>query len=177
MRSTADKDDKNSIATLANILTLSRFPLSLALLFAPVFSVFFYIVYTVCGLTDMADGVAARMTDTVSERGAKLDSVADLVFVAVCLVKILPALSISIWLWICIGIIAAVKLINLISGFICCGKPIFLHTKANKLTGLLLFLLPFALIFADPAAAAIPVCAVALFAAVQEGHYIRRGRC
>ena len=48
----------------------------------------------------MADGTIARKTKTVSEFGARLDTVADFVFVAVCLVKILPLIHLSVWLWI-----------------------------------------------------------------------------
>ncbi|MBR2256105.1 MAG: CDP-alcohol phosphatidyltransferase family protein [Blautia sp.] len=47
----------------------------------------------------MADGIIARKTNTVSEFGSRFDSIADFVFVAVCLIKILPVMDISIWLY------------------------------------------------------------------------------
>ena len=38
----------------------------------------------------MIDGAVARKTGTDSEFGAKLDTIADIVFTAVCMIKILP---------------------------------------------------------------------------------------
>lgn len=51
-----------------------------------------------------------------------------------------------------------------------------LHTRANKLTGALLFLLPLSLGFLNISYTAVPLCALASFAAIQEGHFIRTGR-
>ena len=54
------------------------------------------------------------------------------------------------------------------------GKTfISLHTVMNKLTGLLLFLLPLTLHVIELEYSAVLICAVATFAAVQEGHLIR----
>ena len=69
------------------------------------------------------------------------------------------------------GIIVTIKIINQISALAVCKRFCFLHTVANKLTGLLLFLTVPALFWSM-----IPisiVAALATFAAVQEGHYIR----
>ena len=46
----------------------------------------------------MADGIIARKTKSVSEFGARLDTVADSVFVAACFVKILPLMQFPTWL-------------------------------------------------------------------------------
>lgn len=89
----------------ANIITNSRILSSICLLLCPVFSIVFYIVYLFCGITDMADGTIARKTKPVRELGARLDTVADSVFVAVCFVKILPLMQFPIWLWIWIVIV------------------------------------------------------------------------
>ena len=40
----------------------------------------------------MFDGFVVRKTDTVSKFGARLDTIADFVFVIVCLIKLLPTL-------------------------------------------------------------------------------------
>ena len=47
----------------------------------------------------MIDGTIARKTKSVSELGARLDTVADSTFVAVCFVKILPLMEFPTWLW------------------------------------------------------------------------------
>ena len=74
------------------------------------------------------------------------------------------------------GAIVLVRAVNLISGYVLQKRLVMLHTRANKAAGLLLFLLPLALPFLDVNCAALPVCAAASFAAVQEGHFIRTGR-
>ena len=90
----------------------------------------------------MVDGTIARKTKAVSELGARLDSVADIVFVAVCLAKILPLIHLPIWLWIWIAVIAIIKIGNIVWGFISSKKLISLHTFLNKATGFLLFFFP-----------------------------------
>ena len=52
-----------------------------------------YILYIFCGLTDMVDGKIARKTGTTSTFGARLDTVADLVFLLVCGIRILPRIN------------------------------------------------------------------------------------
>ncbi len=161
---------------IANIITGFRIVFSIAILFFSPLSPAFYVLYSAAGLTDMIDGPVARKTNTVSEFGAKFDTMADFVFVAVCLIKLLPILDIPIWLYIWIAVIALIKVINIISGFIKQKKWIAPHTVMNKVTGALCFLLPYTLSFIDLKYSAIVVCAAATFAAIQEGHFIRTGR-
>lgn len=161
---------------MANSITFFRILLSLLMLFFPALSPGFYGLYLAAGLSDMLDGFIARRTNTASPLGARLDSIADMVFLSVCLVKLLPVLVLPGWLWVWVGLIALVRLSNILSGFVCRGKLVLLHTRANKLTGALLFLLPLCLNTLGISYAALPLCAVASFAAVQEGHFIRTGR-
>ena len=67
-------------------------------------------------------------------------------------------------------------IINIVSGFIMQKRFVMLHTVMNKVTGLLLFVLPLTLPFVEIKYAAIPVCAVATFAAIQEGYFVRTGK-
>ena len=161
---------------IANIITGSRIVFSIALLFFPPLSSAFYVLYAAAGLTDMIDGTVARKTNTVSDFGAKLDAIADFIFVAVCLIKLLPILDIPVWLWVWIAVIALIKIINIISVVIKYKRMIAVHSVMNKVTGALLFCLPLTLSFIELKYSAIIVCAVATFAAMQEGHYIRTGR-
>lgn len=158
---------------MANIITSIRILCSIALLFCLVLSPAFYVVYITAGLTDMIDGCVARRTHTVRDFGAKLDTVADLVFVVVCLVKMLPIMNIPVWLYVWIGIIAFIKVINVVSGFVVQKRFVAVHSVMNKITGALLFVFPLTLSFVDLRYSAIVVCATATFAAVQEGHFIR----
>ena len=161
---------------MANLITSCRILFSLLLLFLPVLSPGFYGLYIAAGLSDMLDGFVARRTNSASPLGAKLDSIADLLFLAVCLIKLLPVLALPVWLWVWVGLIALLRLVNILSGFVCRKKLVLLHTGANKLTGALLFLLPLSLGFLNIAYTAVPLCALASFAAIQEGHFIRTGR-
>ena len=160
---------------MANAITVLRIVLSPFLLLFRPFSVSFDVLYVLCGLTDIADGYIARKMHTQSAFGAKLDSIADIVFAAVCMIRLLPAAALKPWVWGFIAVILLVRLVNLACGFVLQKKLCLLHTAANRLTGLMLFLLPLTARFADISIAAIPVCVTALFASVQEGHLIRTG--
>ena len=121
----------------------------------------------------MIDGTVARKTNTVSKFGERLDSSADMLFVLVCFIKLIPVLDIPLWLYIWISVIVLIRIVNIISGFVIQKRFVILHTVLNKLTGALLFLLPLTLQFVDLSYSAAVVCCFATFSAVQEGHYIR----
>ena len=154
---------------IANTLTGFRILGSILLLFFPVFSEAFYTLYLLCGFTDMIDGTVARKTNSVSELGSKLDTAADLAFVTASLIKLLPAISIPQWVWIWGGGIAMIKIGTILWGSVSRKQFIALHTVLNKVTGLLLFLLPLTLSFMDLKYSSIAVCSVATVAAIQEG--------
>lgn len=158
---------------MANIITYIRIICSIILLFCPVFSPTFYALYIAAGVSDMLDGAIARKTSTVSEFGSKLDTVADFVMVTLCLIKLLPVIHIPTWLLIWIIVIAVIKAVNLISGYVTRKKIVVLHTIMNKVTGILLFVLPLTLKIIDLKYSGAIAGAVATFAAIQEGHMIR----
>ena len=158
---------------MANIITCIRIVCSVALLFCPVFSPAFYALYLTAGISDMVDGTVARKTGTVSAFGSKLDTAADFVLVLVCLVKFIPAVRVPTWLIIWIVVIAVIKAVNLISGYVVRKEIVVLHTVMNKVTGILLFVLPLTVSFLDLKYSGALVSAAATFAAVQEGHKIR----
>ena len=162
---------------LANILTGFRILGSMLLLFVPVFSGAFYSGYLFCGFTDMIDGTVARMTGSASRFGEKLDTAADMVFVAAALIRFLPNLSIPRWLWIWGGGIAAIRIGNILLGYIFRKEFTACHTLANKVTGLLLFFLPLTAAFVEFQYSSMAVCAVATVSAIQEGIYIGKKEC
>ena len=159
---------------MANTITCIRIICSIALLFCPVFSPTFYALYLIAGISDMVDGAVARKTGAVSEFGSKLDTAADYVFVVVCLVQLIPAIHVPVWLIVWIIVIAVIKAINVVSGYVMRKEMVALHTAMNKATGILLFVLPLTLTFIDLEYSGAIVGAVATFAAIQEGHLIRR---
>lgn len=148
---------------------------AIGLLFFDVGSVIFWVFYSVCGISDMLDGYLARRLRCESKAGAVLDSLADLVFVACCCYKLLLVLAFPKWLWIWGGAIVAMKVINQICALVMYKKCVFPHTIANKVTGALLFIGVPLTLFLESIVPMIVVAAVATFAAVQEGHFIRTG--
>lgn len=154
----------------ANIITCLRIIGSIVLLFFDVTSFSFYIIYLLCGFSGMIDGTVARKTNAVSSFGSKLDTVSDFVFMAICAVKLLPMIIPPIWLWIWIAAITMIKVSNIVLGIVLRKKLIALHTVLNKITGLLLFLLPLTLQLIEPIYSLMTVCVVATIAAIREGY-------
>ena len=156
---------------IPNIISALRILGAICLLFIYPASVAFWVIYGLCGISDMLDGYLARKLKAESKTGAVLDSVADICFVACCAIRLIPVVQIPVWLWIWAGVIVVIKFINQVSALIVCKRFCFPHTTANKLTGLLLFLAaPMMFWSIIPLAF---VAGVASFAAVQEGHFIR----
>ena len=161
---------------IANILTGCRILGSILLLFLPAFSVAFYIIYLFCGFSDMIDGTVARKTNSISNFGSQLDTAADLVFVVVSLFSFLSAIHIPQWLWIWGGVIATIKIRNIIWGYVLKKQFISTHTVMNKITGFLLFALPLTLSFVEFEYSSTVVCSIATISAIQEGIYVLKGR-
>ena len=159
---------------IANIITASRIVFSLPLLLIPLSSAWFYALYLLCGFSDMVDGTVTRRTNSASEFGARLDTVSDFVFMTVALIKFVPHLHIPVWLWIWIAIIAMIKLGNAAWGFVRTKKLISPHTVLNKVTGLLLFLLPMTISFIELTYTLPFVCTVATAAAIHEWYYMEK---
>ena len=160
------------VKQIANVITGCRILLSFLLLVFDAFSTGFYITYILCGFSDMIDGSIARKTNTISEFGAKFDTVADLVFVSVSMIKLLPTIYVPKWLLGWIVAIGVIKIFNIIWGYIYNKKFISLHTRMNKIAGLLLFVLPLILSYIELRYSSIAVCSIATVSSIQEGLYI-----
>ena len=156
---------------LPNVLSVLRIAGSIGLLFCNVSGWPFWALYVLCGISDMADGWLARKLQAETRTGAILDSVADIVFVGCCAIRLLPVWEIPTWLWIWAGMVVLIKIVNQISSLVVNKRLCFPHTLANKLTGLLLFLTVPAVFWS-----VIPISIVAFiatFAALEEGYLIR----
>ena len=161
---------------IANIITGCRIICAILLLFFTPFSGEFYVAYLLCGVSDMIDGVVARKTNSTSSFGAKLDTVADLVFMFIACYKLLPTIHIPLWLWVWIIIIAGIKLSNIVWGLLRRKSLIAIHSILNKITGVALFLLPLTIQLVELKYSLTTICLIATFAALQEGYYTRKGR-
>lgn len=157
---------------IANIITASRIIFSIAILFVAPLSPIFYVLYLLAGITDMIDGTVARKTNTATKFGAKLDTLADIIFAAVVLIKLLPILELPVWMIIWVGVIALIKLVNIVVGLVRRHTLTAVHSVINKVTGVLVFILPFTIQIIDIRYTAVLVCFVATIAAIMESRTV-----
>ena len=164
---------------VANVITGIRIACALGLIFCPTFSAWFYALYISGGISDVLDGIVARRLGKETKLGAQLDTIADIFFIGIIIVKTVPAISIPTWIIIWIICIALIKCVNILSGFVLYKRFISEHTVMNKICGALLFAIPLCMVKLPPQpleALIILTCGVASFAAIQEGHFIRTGK-
>ena len=162
------------IGNAANIITIVRILCSLALLFCMPLSPPFYALYTAAGLSDIFDGWIARKTNTATEFvfRAKLDALADIVFAAVVLIMLLPILALPVWIIVWVGVIALIKLVNIVIGFVRNHTLTAVHSVINKVTGALVFIVPFTLQIINIRYTAPLICIVATVATIMESYTV-----
>ena len=132
------------------------------LLFLPVtldtIPLLFYVIYGWCVLTDFIDGPIARKTNTTSELGALMDSVADILLVLVVLFIFLPILDLQIWMAGMVVVILSIRGLTIAIGFKKYRTFTMLHTYSTKVAGTFLGFFPIML-----ALFGLPVTFVILF--------------
>ena len=155
---------------IPNCITAARIIGTAVLLFLPPLTVLFFVIYTFCGISDVLDGWVARKTNTTSEFGAKLDSIADLLFYALVIIRLLPVLwkLLPTWIWYFVGGIVLVRLIAYLTAAVKFHRFASLHTKMNKITGAAVFLLPYFLALPCAAAYCFIVVGIACVSSVEE---------
>lgn len=106
------------------------------------FSVSFWILYILGGLSDFLDDFVARKWKQQSKAVAKFDSIADMVFAIAIAIIVIKNIHISARIWICIVVIALLRGVDMVLDLI---NRTFasLHTFLNKVTGVLIFIFPF----------------------------------
>ena len=154
---------------IPNILTALRMLGAVLLLLTKTLTLPFYLLHIFCGLTDALDGAFARALHASSRLGAQLDSIADLMFYGVMMGKLMPTLlermPSSVW-WL-VGAAVFIRLYAYGVAAVTQHRFSALHTILNKLTGLLVFLVPGML--ALPIA--VPLChGVAVTALISSAH-------
>lgn len=165
----------------ADCMTSLRIAASLFLLFLSPGSTGFFAVYTLAGLTDTLDGWLARKTGTASSFGARLDSIADLLFYCAVLIRFIPVLrqTMPAEIWYAVAGILFVRLASYGTAAIKYHRFASLHTRLNKLTGAVVFLLPYMLPFSFAVTYSWMLCALACAASSEELaiHLCRKSYC
>ncbi len=155
---------------LPNIITIARMVGTALLLFIKPLSPLFIVVYTLTGVTDVLDGFIARKFGTVSKAGARLDSIADILFYTISLLRILPVMKEVLpgAIWYVVGLLLFVRALGYAVDAFKNHRFASLHTYLNKATGFLVF----GIVYVILTPAAVPycwvVCAVGLLASGQE---------
>lgn len=134
-----------NVAYIPNCITALRIAGTLGMIFTEPFTLWFYVVYTITGITDILDGFIARRLKVTSEFGARLDSVADVFFYIVMIVKILPKLvkKLPVQIWCAVGVIFILRVTSYVFAALKFHKFASVHTIMNKLTVFTVFLVPF----------------------------------
>lgn len=155
---------------LPNILTTLRILGTACLVAFPAHSLWFIIIYTLAGITDVLDGYIARKTGQATEFGAKLDSAADLLFYVVMLVRIFPVLWAMLpWqIWLLVGLVMAVRLSAYAVAAVKYRRFAAQHTWMNKATGFMVFAIPYMLPTPVGVGFCWAVCIVAMLASSEE---------
>lgn len=155
---------------LPNCITVLRMAGTLCLLFTRPLSPAFLVIYTFTGLTDVLDGYIARKTHTESELGAKLDSIADLLFYAVMLFMLFPTLweLLPTALWCTVGVTLLLRFSSYMTAAVKYHRFASMHTYMNKITGGMVFLIPY--ILTQPFAVYVcwVICVIAAAASAEE---------
>lgn len=151
-----------------NYISFCRMLFSLTLFAFEPLSIAFYAIYIVCGLSDIMDGFIARKIGVTSRLGAKLDTIADLIMTGVLFIVLYPIVSptADIVLWIIsIGMIRLASIVVVLMKY---KAFAILHTYGNKISGIILFILPLLLLHVPVTALLYIICVVASLSAIEE---------
>lgn len=158
------------IRHIPNFITSLRIVGTAAWLFTKPLSRSFYILYFITGLTDVLDGFIARRLHITSEFGAKLDSLADMLFYTVMLSVMFPALweLLPVGIWYLLGAVLAVRLTSYAVAAIKFHRFASNHTWLNKITGAVVFAIPFVLLLPCDIPLCWAICITGGVASVEE---------
>ncbi|MCL2363865.1 MAG: CDP-alcohol phosphatidyltransferase family protein [Defluviitaleaceae bacterium] len=139
---------------IPNALSIARIVIAAILLpgalfgFIPALETFFMVLYITAGLTDLFDGPLARRYNPGSKMGANLDGTADYIFIAVCLITILPAFEgiNAVTIGIVIGFVV-LKILGMVVGYLHYRQLMMMHTRLSKAAAFAAWLLPIVYFF------------------------------
>jgi CDP-diacylglycerol--glycerol-3-phosphate 3-phosphatidyltransferase len=154
---------------IPNALSILRMVLSLSLFLFLGSRAVFFIIFVLCGVSDLLDGIVARKTHSQSALGARLDSFGDMLFfLTVLICTVIWAGEEMLLLLPYIAAIVVIRFANLAIAAARFHRFAIIHTFANKATGLLVFVSFGVYILTGAIIAFIPVCAIAALSALEE---------
>lgn len=153
---------------IPNIISVLRIFLSIFLLFIRPLDTLFFVVYLVCGFSDMIDGYIARKMNATSMVGSILDSIGDFVFISVMFMVLSPIIKVPREILIFIVLVVIVRMVSVCVVFYKYKTFAILHTYANKATGIIMFCFPLLYNFIHTSILAGVICTIAAIAAIEE---------
>jgi len=151
-----------------NLITISRIILSILMLFFIKQPVVFLSIYFLGGMSDVLDGMIARLTNTKSLLGAKLDSIADFALFGVIIVWMILFFGNDLVIYYpLVAVVAIIRIGGILLAAYKYHTFLILHTWGNKITGILVFLTPIFLLLQDNVIIYL-VFAIAIISAVEE---------
>jgi phosphatidylglycerophosphate synthase len=161
---------KNSLNKhIPNTISILRIIFSLALPLVSTIRWAFVCLVLIIEISDVADGYIARKYHLETKTGARLDSIADLVFYVILLIVILLKydwiIKTNLFL---LAMIVTIKVFSIIVSKIKYRQIVFIHTLANKLTGGLVLLTILVIPFGANDFLLKGVFVIAVFAAIEE---------
>lgn len=155
---------------IADSITLCRIVGTIVLVFLQPLSAAFFCLYALTGVTDVLDGWIARKTKTASDFGAKLDSVADLLFYTLMLLRVFPILWSTLpgIIWYAVAAIILIRLSAYLAAAVKYRRFASVHTYLNKLTGGMVFFVPFLLVTQFAEGFCWAVCAIGAAGSLEE---------
>jgi len=128
---------------IPNIISASRIVLCAVLFFLEPMGTPFLILYAVAFLTDIIDGNLARMTNTTSDLGRQLDSIADVAFLLVFLFMVLPYTDPSVLFCILSACVAVIRIFPAVFIHAITGRFQTFHSVWAKVTAFMVFATPY----------------------------------
>ena len=154
---------------IPNIITITRIIGSIYIIVLKPISTMFFIIYSLCAISDILDGYIARKTNTCTKFGEYLDSFADAIFFIIILVKFLLLERLENYIIYWFIAICSIKAVSLIVGFIKYKTVAFLHTYANKfMGGVILICFPMMYLLGGVTKTLVFLCIFASISSVEE---------
>ena len=156
--------------TLPNCITAFRIVGTIGLLCTKPLTWPFYLIYTLCGISDVVDGWVARKMGKTSEFGATLDSVADLCYYAVMALMILPVLwaTLPVEIWYAVAFVVLLRIVTYVMVALKHHRFASTHTYGNKLTGAGVFAIPYFIRQPIGVEYCVVACTVSVLATIEE---------
>ncbi len=161
---------------LVNAITCTRFVFALMVALAAPGSAWFWAAYGLGAASDVLDGLLARRFRVQSDRGARLDSAADIAFLLALTAALLRAWQFPCWLLYAAGAVLLIRSVTYAAGFYKFRIFVSLHTILNKAAGVVLVGYPLLAELLGQNAAAWLAAAAAGLSALEELALVLRAR-